>query len=62
MGKNIYIKYLSGFPCPYLLSVFAALTLVKKDGQSIPVVYNTNGYELPEFFVLVWVHRKNFSY
>lgn len=34
-------------PSPYLPSICAALTLAKKDGLSIPVIYNTNGYELP---------------
>jgi len=35
-------------PNPYLPSIAAALTLAKKDGLSIPVIYNTNGYELPD--------------
>jgi putative pyruvate formate lyase activating enzyme len=34
-------------PGPYLPSIVAALTLAKKSGLSIPVIYNTNGYELP---------------
>jgi putative pyruvate formate lyase activating enzyme len=34
-------------PTPYLPSIAAALTLAKKDGLSLPVIYNTNGYELP---------------
>jgi putative pyruvate formate lyase activating enzyme len=34
-------------PTPYLPSIVDALTIAKKDGLSIPVIYNTNGYELP---------------
>lgn len=34
-------------PTPYLPSIIMALTEAKKKGLSIPVVYNTNGYELP---------------
>jgi putative pyruvate formate lyase activating enzyme len=34
-------------PTPYLPSIVTALTEAKKNGLSIPVVYNTNGYELP---------------
>jgi putative pyruvate formate lyase activating enzyme len=34
-------------PTPYLPSICAALTLAKKNGLSLPVIYNTNGYELP---------------
>jgi putative pyruvate formate lyase activating enzyme len=34
-------------PGPYLPSIVAALTLAQKNGLSIPVIYNTNGYELP---------------
>jgi putative pyruvate formate lyase activating enzyme len=34
-------------PTPYLPSIVDALTIAKKDGLSLPVIYNTNGYELP---------------
>jgi putative pyruvate formate lyase activating enzyme len=34
-------------PTPYLPSIVAALTEAKKNGLSIPVIYNTNAYELP---------------
>lgn len=34
-------------PGPYLPSIVAALYSAKKNGLSIPVIYNTNGYELP---------------
>jgi putative pyruvate formate lyase activating enzyme len=34
-------------PTPYLPSIVTALTEAQKNGLSIPVIYNTNGYELP---------------
>jgi putative pyruvate formate lyase activating enzyme len=34
-------------PTPYLPSISAALILAKKEGLYLPVIYNTNGYELP---------------
>lgn len=34
-------------PTSYLPSIVAALTEAQKNGLSLPVVYNTNGYELP---------------
>lgn len=35
-------------PAPHVTAIAKALTLSKARGLSIPVVYNTNGYELPE--------------
>lgn len=35
-------------PTPYLPSIIAGLTLAQQNGLTVPVVYNTNGYELPE--------------
>ncbi len=35
-------------PTPYSDTVAAALSLAKNNGLTIPVVYNTSGYELPE--------------
>ena len=34
-------------PTPYLPSIAVSLDLAKNKGLEIPVVYNTNGYELP---------------
>lgn len=35
-------------PTPYLPSLIDSLILAKQRGLAIPVIYNTNGYELPE--------------
>lgn len=35
-------------PTPYIPSIAQALVIAKNDGLSIPIVYNTNAYELPK--------------
>lgn len=35
-------------PTHYVPQIISALTLAKADGLTLPVVYNTGGYELPE--------------
>jgi len=40
-------------PSPYLPSVVESLRLARRDGLTIPVVYNTNAYELPESLSLL---------
>lgn len=45
--KNVHnINLVS--PTPYVHLIIEALTIAKKNGLSIPVVYNTNSYETPE--------------